>query len=138
MENTSEIFAINEVGDNSGRTYSGSFTVKTLLTRQDQFDADIRRRSILGPNPVDALEGLKMEAFMLGQLSVRVLKGPKIWDDTNGFLECEDINVIQKVFDECVKVEQARVAKIKGDAKEAIKQLTKEDQAQQAESKANG
>ena len=101
METTAQ-FSINEVGTKTGRAFSGTFTVKTLLTRADQFAADQRRRDILGPGSAEALDALKLEAFMLGQLSVRILKAPQFWNESGNGLQLEDFNIIQTVFDKCV------------------------------------
>lgn len=98
METTVE-FKINEVGDDTGNPYTGTFKVKTLLDRKDRFLADERRRAIIGSNAADALITLQEEAFILGQLSVRVVDGPRWWKDSNNGLLLEDGNVIVKLYE---------------------------------------
>lgn len=121
-------FSINEIGKVSGRHFTGSFTVKLTLTRADQFAADARRREILGPRPNDALDALKLEAFMLGQLSVRVIKAPKFWEDSNGGVLLEDFEVVQKVFDEAVRLENERLDAIQRETSDALKELARREQ----------
>lgn len=130
METTAQ-FSINETGTKSGRLFSGSFTVKTLLTRADQFAADQKRREILGPGGQEALEGLRLEAFMLGQLSVRIVKAPQFWEDTNQGLNLEDFNIIQILFDKCIELEGQRSAALQQEAKQALERMAGKERAKQ-------
>lgn len=120
METTVE-FKINEVGDDTGNPYTGTFKVKTLLDRKDRFLADERRRAIIGSNAADALITLQEEAFILGQLSVRVVDGPRWWKDSNNGLLLEDGNVIVKLYEIALQKELERKEKIREEAKEAVK-----------------
>lgn len=125
METTVE-FKINEVGDDTGNPYTGTFKVKTLLDRKDRFLADERRRAIIGSNAADALITLQEEAFILGQLSVRVVDGPRWWKDSNNGLLLEDGNVIVKLYEIALQKELERKEKIREEAKEAVKKLSSE------------
>jgi hypothetical protein len=125
METTVE-FKINEIGDDTGNPYTGTFKVKTLLDRRDRFVADERRRGIIGANAADALVSLQEEAFILGQLFVRVVDGPKWWKDSNGGLSLEDGNVIVKVYELTLAEEVKRKEKIREEAKQAVRKLSKE------------
>lgn len=121
-------FSISETGEYSGKNYSGTFKVKTLLTRSDMFVSDQRRRDILGPNGEQALDVLKAEAFMLGQLYVRVLDAPKFWKDSNFGLDLEDVNVITAVYTKCMEAESERLNSLKKEAEGAKQSLIKKDQ----------
>lgn len=123
METTAQ-FAISETGDESGRPYTGTFKVKTLLDRRDRFLADERRRTILGASGQDALVGLQEEAFVLGQLHVRVLEAPQWWRDSNSGLALEDGNIIIKLYELTVAEEVKRRDKMKEQASEAVKQIS--------------
>lgn len=129
-------FSINEIGKTSGRLYTGTFEVKLVLTRADQFAADRRRREILGPNPDDALAALKLEAFMHGQLSVRVLKAPQFWTDSNGGLLLEDFEIVQLVYDQAVELEQARIESIRKETEETLKSLAQRETEKETSSSA--
>lgn len=102
---TEKQFIINETGTTTGERYSGTFRVKTLLTKREEIAADIRRRSILGPNPETALTVISNDAYVLGQLSVRIIDAPSWWDKSDGGLDLTDDNVIQKVYEETIKAE---------------------------------
>lgn len=121
---TTVTFDINEIGEETGTPYTGLFTVKTILTRQDRFGADRERRRILGgDNPDQAMPGLQGEAFMLGQLSVRVVDAPKFWKDSLGGLLLEDGNVIGRVFEIAIAKENERREKLQKQSGEALTKL---------------
>ena len=98
-------FIIDLVGDTTGERFVGTFTVKCVLSKREEMAADIRRRSILGPNPENAITMLASDAFVLGQLSVRIIKAPSWWDRSEGGLDLLDTNVTAKVFEEATKSE---------------------------------
>lgn len=124
-------FSISEKGENTGRDYSGVFKVKTLLTRSDMFLSDQRRRDILGPNGETALDALKAEAFMLGQLFVRIVEAPKFWPESNFGLELEDVNVISALFSKCMEIENERKTGLSKKADEAKQSLIKKDETKE-------
>lgn len=124
METTAQ-FAISETGDESGRAYSGTFKVKTLLDRRDRFAADERRRSILGADGGNALVGLQEEAFILGQLYVRIIESPQWWKDSNSGLLLEDGNVIVRLYELSVAEENRRRESLRGQAEDALKKIGK-------------
>ena len=109
MDNIATI-NISVVGDESGQPFSGEFEVKTLLSRADRFEADRLRRAILGDRGGEAAPALAGEAFMLGQLSVRIKKAPAWWTDHDNGLSLSDLNVIVDVFNAAVAKEEERKA----------------------------
>lgn len=124
---TTATFEINEVGEESGNPFNGSFKVKTLLTRRDEFMADERRRSLLGSSPQEAANSLQAEAFMHGQLSVRLLEAPSWWKENGHGLDMTDLNVVVAVFTAAMKAEKDRKEKIKEASEVALKKITKKD-----------
>jgi hypothetical protein len=124
-------FSISEKGENTGRDYSGVFKIKTVLTRSDVFLSDQRRRDVLGPNGETALDALKAEAFMLGQLYVRIVDAPKFWAESNFGLELEDVNVITALFNKCLEAENERKEKLNKKADDAKQSLIKQDESKE-------
>ncbi len=124
METTSK-FSVNIVGEQTGKPYSGSFTVKTVLTRGDRFLADQRRRELLGTNPSDALPDLQLEAFMHGQLLVRITEAPAWWSQSNAGRDIEDANVIVELFNLARAKEDEAKAELQKSAKEALEKIAK-------------
>lgn len=123
---TTATFTVNEIGEETGMPYSGEFKIKTTLTRMDRFIADRRRRELLGgDNPDQAAPVLQSDAFMLGQLAVRVLAAPKWWTDSLGGTLLEDGNVIDKVFEMAIIKEKERKDQLKKQAQEALDKLAK-------------
>lgn len=109
---TTDTFSVNIVGEESGNTYTGTFKVKTLISRRDAFAADEKRRLVIGSNPMNALSVLDAEAFMIGQLMVRVLESPQWWKDSSGGLDMDDGNVTSEIFNCAIKAEQNRKDKL--------------------------
>jgi hypothetical protein len=125
MENV-KVIELSTTGSITGKPYIGTFRAKGILTRRDQFLADATRRRIIGPNPSDALPALQGEAYMLGQLSVRIVEAPDWWLSlANGEL-IEDSNVIAQLYEKALEVEAKVKEEISSAAQEALKSLTKE------------
>jgi hypothetical protein len=122
MDLTKEI-VIDMIGGESGLRRSGKFKVKTLLTRRDRFAADEARRRIVGVMADQALPALQEEAYVLGQLQVRIIEAPDWWQKANSGLDLEDGDVIAKLFAEAVAAEQERRDGLVGQAKVAHKEL---------------
>lgn len=123
METTTK-FSVSEIGENSGQPFSGDFVVKTRLTRQDLFRADEIRRNLLGARPEAASPAMSGEAFIFGQLAVRIVEAPKWWTDAGDGLQLEDPNIIGTVFKIAVEKEEERKKKIREESEAALKKLS--------------
>lgn len=125
---SSDVFSVNIVGEDSGRIFIGDFTVKLSLTRADRFKADQLRREILGSSPdgQEPLPAMQTEAFILGQLSVRIIKAPTWWEESNNGLELEDYNVIITLYDKVLELEEKKRKEIKKESEKALKQLSEQ------------
>jgi hypothetical protein len=126
METTAE-FQISTVGKESGTPYNGGFKVKTLLTRKDRFVADEHRRMTLGLNSATALDDLQLEAFMLGQLFVRIVDAPPFWKNSNNGADLPDGNVIVEIYNLAVAKESERKKSLVADAQAAVDLMAKQD-----------
>lgn len=125
MENIKTI-ELSTTGSVTGKPYVGTFRAKGILTRRDQFLADAARRRIIGPNPADALPALQGEAYMLGQLSVRLIEAPDWWVNlANGEL-IEDGNVIAELYEKALEAESKVKEDLNKAAEKAMSKLTKE------------
>ena len=116
-------FAISEVGETTGEKFTGMFTVKRVLSKREESLADIRRRAILGPQPENSLSSVANDAYVLGQLAVRIVKAPKWWDESDGGLDLLDSNVLAKIFEETLKAEiefRKEIAEKTGDAEKVL------------------
>jgi hypothetical protein len=123
MENI-EVINLSVTGNTTGRSYNGTFKAKTLLTRRDQFAADLKRREIIGSvAPDTAMPALVGEAFIIGQLSVRIIEAPDWWTQSAGGLDLQDANVSEDLFRHAVEAEQKAKDAIKQQAKEALTKL---------------
>ena len=118
--------SMSEVSE-SGKHYNGTFTIKTVLTRRDNFTADAIRREVLGPSPEGTvvLPDLQFEAYMLGQLRVRIVNAPEWWTNSNFGLDMEDGDIIAKLYALVVKEEGKSKAELKKESEKALEQLKK-------------
>lgn len=115
---------LSVIGNTTGSSYEGSFKVKTLLTRRDQFTADLKRREIIGgTNPGEAMPALQGEAFVIGQLFVRIVDGPAWWVQSSSGLELKDSNVTDELFKIVLDAETKAKEQIRQKAKEALTKL---------------
>jgi hypothetical protein len=128
MNSGIKVIDINLIGNTTGQPYNGSFQVKTLLSRREQFQADARRREIIGPNGESAMPALQGEAFMLGQLSARIVKAPDWWDRSSGGIDLKDDNVISTLFEEALRAEKEAIDEVKKQAEDSLKEIAEKKQ----------
>jgi len=123
--NEIETISLSVVGEDSQQVYNIDFKVRTLLSREDKFIADQKRREILGPNPGDALAMLQLEAFMIGQLWVRVVDPPEWWKAQGFGRSLKDGNVIAAIYNAATDKENERKIALKQKADDAMAALSK-------------
>jgi len=122
---TSEVFSVNIVGTSTNRSYSGEFTAKTTMTMKDQFAADLKRRQVLGPSPdgTPPAANLQFQAYMIGQLFVKIIDAPKWWQDSNFGLELEDMNVVTELYNSVLELEEKTSKAFEEEADQALEKL---------------
>lgn len=122
-----KVISVNIIGNRTGRTYSGEFTVKSMMTQKDEFNADLRRRQIIGPSPdgTGPAPALQWKAFMFGQIHARTIEAPPFWEESDGGLNIQDGNVVTEVYEAVLKVEEEVEAAIKAESEKALEKLTK-------------
>jgi hypothetical protein len=101
-------FQISMVGAESQETLKGEFKVKTIITPRDILRADSTNRELLGMNPENASQAARATAFMLSQLSIRILESPSWWREAGNGVDLEDMNVINEVFSKTMDAESQR------------------------------
>jgi len=116
-------FEISIVGAETQETMKGSFKVKTMITPRDILRGDSINRDLLGQNPEFASEAAKATAFMLSQLSVRVLESPAWWREAGNGVDLEDLNIVNEVFTKTMEAELRRKADLSKSAEEASQKL---------------
>jgi hypothetical protein len=124
METTAK-FSVNIIGESTGKPFAGTFTAKTVLTRGDRFVADQRRRELLGAGAQDALPDLQLEAYMHGQLMVRIIESPEWWKQSEYGKNLEDANVIVELFNLVREKEDQAKESLKKTAEEALSKIAK-------------
>jgi hypothetical protein len=112
----SSSFAISIIGNETQQPFTGTFKVKTLLTRLEQFRADQLRRDLLGPNPEAAMPQLIGEAFIHSQLKVRLLEAPDWFKNSNYGLELLDSNITPEIFEKCMAEVEKKKQEFKASA----------------------
>lgn len=119
-------FSLHEVGETSDQTYTGEFRAKKWLSHRDQLLKDQVRRELLGGASGVATERALTTAMILSELRVRLTASPDWWKTSNSGLDLVDDNVIGRVYDEAVKVEQDAVDAKKKKAEKIQEQLRAE------------
>lgn len=115
---------LNSIGEVTGNPYVGKFKVKTLLSRRDYFTADLKRREIVGSvSPENAMPTLVGEAYMLGQLFVRIVEAPEWWNNAGMGLDLKDSNITAELFEATTQVEKKAKDAVKEKAQAALQKL---------------
>lgn len=121
-----QVFFEPTVGEVTGESYDGTFEVRRVLTPAQKSMADFERRAFLG-NPASN-EDIDAEvaelAFAIGQLKVRVVKGPKWFQESNGLKNFLDQNVLVALTKEILEVEFKFKKELKEKAQKAKESLT--------------
>ena len=134
---TNKVISVNVIGERTGRVYAGDFTVKLIMSQKDEFQADLRRRVILGPSPegTPPAPNLQWKAFMFGQLQSRTMEAPTFWTDADNGLDIPDANVVTAVYDALLKAEDDFENAIKKDSEDALKRMQKKNKKEKEEEK---
>ena len=132
---TEKVISINTVGEKSGRAYSGSFTVKMMMSQKDEFSADLIRRQIIGPSPdgTPPAANLQYKAYIMGMIQARATVVPLFWENSNMGMDIPDGNISLEVYDLILKAEEDFTAGIAKDSEKALKKLKKADKKAEAE-----
>ena len=137
MLDEDKTFSINELGDTSldSKTgeavrFVGVFVVKRVLSKREEIAADIFRRQILGPDPLNSMASISNDAYVMGQLSVRIIKAPSWWEQSNGGLELKDNNILAKIYEEAMKAEfeyRQALIDLSAPAEKVLEKIAKKD-----------
>lgn len=113
-------FSVELEGDTTGITYKGEFTVKCVLNMSGKHSLELEKTRLMADyaNPSAGLAGI---AISLATIRAKVVEGPDWWKKSDAGATILDENVIFKIFDECVKIENAWRADLKKKGEEAQK-----------------
>ncbi len=127
LSNEQIVFKASEAGDATGEWFEGVFEVRKVLTPAQKSVADFERRAFLG-NPTNG-EDIDKEvaelAFAVGQLKVRVVKGPKWFNDSNSLKNFLDQNVLIELTRQVLEVELKFKQDLRDKAQKAKETLSK-------------
>jgi hypothetical protein len=126
---TTAIFSISSVGDVTGKSYNGSFKVKTVTTQRDLFRIDEVRRQLLGLNPNGASPAIQQDAIILAQLAVKIVEAPKWWQESDNGQDIEDANITGEIYSLLIKAENDRREKLQGEVKSALERLSDKEES---------
>lgn len=126
METTST-FSVSILGKDTGQVYNGEFTAKMVMTRRDAFRADEERRRVLGASPEGTFPAARLqgEAYIIGQLRVRLLTFPEWWKNSDGGLDLLDDNIADEILSMIISKEQEYKQKLSDQAEKAVAGLKK-------------
>lgn len=84
----------------TGESFTGTFTVKAVLSHEDRFQLERIYKSFL-PDDTSASEQVKADATVIAELNVRILKGPDWWIDSRGGRSMIDMQPLYDLFLKC-------------------------------------
>lgn len=93
---------IDVEGDVTKSRWTGTFTVKRIITHQERFDIEKYFRSYL-PDSTSVSETIRNRATVLAELRVRVITGPSWWEGTNYGLDSVDVSHIYELLSKCAE-----------------------------------
>jgi len=114
-------FTFSEKGERTRKTYEGQFTVKCLLSMEEIRQAGIKL-DLLNGGSRTLPGGVALLNRAFAELSVRIIKAPSWWTDSNEGRELFDTNVVLEVFNKAIDAERVwdeRITKAADDAEAA-------------------
>jgi proline dehydrogenase len=125
LANEQVYFKSSEPGDVTSEMYEGVFEVRKVLTPAQKSMADFERRAFLGnPGSNEDIDREVAElAFAIGQLKVRVVKGPKWFSESNGLKTFLDQNILIELTKQVLEVELKFKTDLKAKADKAKQNL---------------
>jgi hypothetical protein len=126
LSNEQLYFKSTEPGNVTGEVYEGVFEVRKVLTPTQKSMADFERRAFLGnPGTNEDIDPEVAElAFAIGQLKVRIVKGPKWFTESNGLKSFLDQNVLIELTKQVLEIELKFKTDLKAKADKAKQSLT--------------
>ncbi len=121
-------FTVSVEGDVTGEKWYGSFKAKTLLTHRDNLRIDQLRRDLLGglsDGPAPGRTAIETSIAM-AEMGVRITDAPEWWRASNNGLDLADNNVVQAVYNECMKAEKENLDELRKKAEGLKAELKKE------------
>jgi len=125
MADNTDTFSISIDGEKTGEKWHGSFTVKLFLSHREELRRDAYRRELLGDLAQFASVRQANQADVFSELSVRLVKAPSWWMDSNGGIDMIDSEVVAKVYDLTMGLERKAIDALKAKAEAAKAELAK-------------
>lgn len=93
---------LDSMGEVTKERWIGTFQVKAVLTHADRFQLE-RMYNQLIPKDGEVSEDIKLRAASIAELSVRVVKGPRWWDETASGQLMVDMDPLYDLLVQCNK-----------------------------------
>lgn len=105
LPNKEKTFDFECVGETTGKTYDGRFTVLCVLNIGQKHALALEKTRLLGSysNPTDDLVGY---ALILSSLRIKVVDGPEWWKQSRGGLVVDDEEPLVKLYQKIQEVEE--------------------------------
>lgn len=117
--------SFNVLGEVSGQSWAGDFSVKPILSFAAIAAVDAERRRFMG-NPSDETavpEEIRSIAAMISQIKYRVAKGPSWLAESNYLADMVDGNVLVELFSKVIGVENEYRDKLNKKAEVALTEM---------------
>lgn len=116
-------FTISVEGSTTKEKWTGKFKAKNSLSLRDQLTRDKVRRDLLGTLGGDPDDNASTIAFMVSELTVRIIESPTWWKEMGNGLDLKDENVMVEVFKQVMQLEKDLRDEMAKQTEEAEKDL---------------
>lgn len=126
-------FHVDEAGDTTGLRYQGDFTVRAILNMGQKHALELEK-TMLQADMKSPTAGLSGISNVLAELRVRIVKGPKWWEDSEGGALIDDENILLTLYKEIIDAELAWKDELQEKTEQVVEKndpnLPKEEQPQ--------
>lgn len=109
-------FDIDLIGEFTGKTYKGRFTIKPAISIGEQIEME-REISMYLSDLSNPTPNLAVLATMLSNIKFHTIKFPEWWDAKTQGRELEDRNVIIEIFNNIKRIQEEWKQKVVDKAK---------------------
>lgn len=74
---------LDSTGETSRQKWGGQFKVKAVMTNADRFALERKFADLMPKNTDHVTDMIKYKAATIAELSVKIVSGPRWWDDTD-------------------------------------------------------
>lgn len=125
------VFDFEAVGDTTGETYKGQFTVRCVLNIAGRHSLELEKTRLMADyaNPSSGLAGI---AISLATVRAKIVDAPAWWKNSDEGSQIIDENIVFALYDKCNEVEAKWRDSLKKDADDVQSTSDQKEEAETA------